>query len=324
MPETSPVLESIFSRAAQAGKRIVLPDSGDPRSIEAARLALDRGICRPVLVAGPDADNGATNKGRPLETVSAANLPNFDELARRLHDKRKHKGMTETQARSAAADPLYLAGLMLDAGMVDGCVAGSLSTTADVLRAGIHAVGLAQGLSTISSFFLMLSPEHTLAFADSGVVPDPDARQMADITIATCANFERLTGHKAYAALLAFSTLGSAEHASLHKIRACLDILRSEHPDLSVDGELQFDAAFVPAVAQRKAPDSPVAGRANVFIFPDLNSGNIAYKIAERLGGLQAIGPNVQGLKKPYLDLSRGCSADDIVVSMALASIMAD
>ncbi len=322
MPEISPVLESIFSRAAQAGKRIALPDSGDPRSIEAARMALERGICRPVLVAGPD--KGTANNNHALETVSAADLPNFDELARCLHDKRQHKGMTEAQARSAAAEPLYLAGLMLDAGLVDGCVAGSLSTTADVLRAGIHTVGLASGMSTISSFFLMLAPDRTLAFADSGVVPDPDARQMADIAIATCANFERLTGQKACAALLAFSTLGSAEHASLHKIRECLKLLRSEQPELTVDGELQFDAAFVPAVAQRKAPDSPVAGRANVFIFPDLNSGNIAYKIAERLGGLQAIGPNVQGLKKPYLDLSRGCSADDIVVSMALASIMAD
>jgi phosphate acetyltransferase len=208
-------------------------------------------------------------------------------------------------------------------GMADGNVAGSFASTGDVLRAAIQVVGMAEGISIVSSFFLMVYPEITYSFADCAVVPNPDAMQLADIAISTADNHKKLTGDEPYVAMLSFSTKGSAEHELIDKVRAATKFVQEKRPDLNVDGELQFDAAIVDSIGKKKSPGSSVAGRANVLVFPDLQAGNIGYKIAQRLGKAEAVGPVVQGLKKPLFDLSRGCSVEDIVNTSAIAALMA-
>lgn len=188
--------------------------------------------------------------------------------------------------------------------MADGSVAGSASATADVMRAGIQCIGMPEGISIVSSFFLMLFPDKNYSFADCAVVPAPDEKQLADIAISTADNHRKLTGEEPFIAMLSFSTKGSAKHEAVDKVLNATAIIRSKRPDLNVDGELQFDAAVIESIGKKKAPGSNVAGRANVLIFPDLNSGNIAYKIAQRWGNAEAVGPMVQGLKKPFFDLS--------------------
>jgi len=306
--------------------RVVFPDALDQRVIEAA-CSLNRcGWARPTLLANPMAlrdhcvVNGIGFAG--LRVIDPVNSPKMDLYAASLRERRPE--MSDESARSKLTDPLWYAAMMLVSGDTDYCIAGNLSSTASVLRAALRVIGLSEGNKTLSSMFFMLPPDrsHVFGFADCGVVPKPTVAQLADIAISTAGTFSNVTGEQPRVAMLSFSTLGSTHHASAELVAQATALAKNRRPDLLIDGELQFDAAFVPAVAARKAPDSPVAGKANVFIFPSLSEGNIAYKIAERLGGYTALGPMIQGLRLPMHDLSRGCSATDILQVSLLAMKM--
>ncbi len=261
--------------------------------------------------------------GEVIWVPQPAEDPRIDQVCQHILDRRRHKGMTESEAEILAQQALPFAASLVALGHADASVAGAVHTTGDVIRAGLQFVGLAEGITTVSSLFLMVKGDEALSFADGAVVPSPDSDQLAAIAKATSHNHELFTGEPARVAFLSFSTKGSAEHDDVQKVRAALERFRNIAPDVDADGELQFDAAYVDAIAKSKAPGSPVAGKANVFVFPDLNAGNIGYKIAQRLGGYAAFGPVVQGLAKPCLDLSRGCNSTDIVNTAVLASIMA-
>lgn len=301
----SPVVQRLRRKAAVLGARVVLPESSDPRVVEAAAVLEREGIAKPVL-------------------VDSATDPRADRFARILYDLRKANGMTEAQAQVAIRTPLYFGAMLVRTGEADACVAGSISPTADVLRAALHVIGLAPGISLMSSVFLMALPGgRAVTYGDCAVVPYPDARGLAAIALASADTHRALTGERPMVAMLSFSTKGSAEHEAVTRVREATALAKAARPDLDIDGELQFDAAWVEAVGQRKAPGSPVAGRANVFVFPNLDAGNIAYKITERLAGAQAIGPVIQGLARPMHDLSRGCQVDDIVTVAAVGALQA-
>ncbi len=320
------LLNEIKEKASALKKTIVLPESHDERVLKAAEILTKEKIVSVITLGNEDIiRSDAERLGVDLTGVRIIDPSKSDKLSdftNIFFNLRKHKGITIELARETVARDLFFGAMMVREGMADGSVAGSTASTGDVMRAGIQCVGMPEGISIVSSFFLMLFPDNVFSFADCAVVPNPDANQLADIAISTADNHFKLTDQEPFVAMLSFSTKGSAQHELIDKVIEATKIVKEKRPDLNVDGEFQFDTAIVESIGKKKAPGSPVAGKANVMVFPDLNAGNIAYKIAQRLGGAEAIGPLVQGLNKPCFDLSRGCSVDDIVNTASFAAVM--
>jgi phosphate acetyltransferase len=326
------VLRELTKRASARPAHIVMSEGHDPRIVAGAIAAVKQGIARITLV-GPQDDVAAllVAAGEPnnpaIEIQDPATSPLTAAFADAYFELRQHKGVSRDVAETQAHDPLVFAAMMVRLGHADGTVGGAVATTSDTVRAALQIIGKAKSAPIVSSFFLMALPENhpsgrdAMIFGDCGLVIDPTSEELEAIAVASAASCKQLLHAEPVVAMLSFSTMGSARHAAVAKVSDAVALLKANHPDLKADGELQFDAAFVPSVAASKAPGSEVAGQANVMIFPNLDAGNIGYKIAQRIGGADAIGPVLQGLDKPANDLSRGCDAADVTNMIAVTTL---
>ena len=325
-------LEQIVSRAKKDIKTIVLPESNDIRTLKAAAMIQEQGIANVVLVGNKDDIKklGGDLDISKAKIVDPANFERFDEYVNTLYELRKAKGMTPEEARKILSEnPLYFGIMMVKMGEADGMVAGAINSTANTLRPALQILKTAPGAKLVSAFFVMVVPDceygenGVFIYGDSGLVENPNAEELSEIAIASSKSFKSLVQTEPVVAMLSYSTYGSAKSVLTEKVIEATKLAKEKAPDLQLDGELQADAAIVPSVGASKAPGSNVAGKANVLIFPDLNCGNISYKLTQRLAKAEAYGPIIQGIAKPVNDLSRGCSAEDIVGVVAITCVQA-
>jgi len=329
------LMDTIREKAKKNLQTVVLPESYDERMLFAAEKIVEQGLAKIIILGNPEeVCAAAAEKGIKLTGVDIedpATSPRLNSYVDAFVELRKSKGLTSEEARKILTDKdnLYFAGMMVRQGDAGGEVAGATGTTGNVLKAAFQTVGTAPGIKTVSSYFFMVTKTPSfgengiILFADCAVNPNPDAQALAEIAVATARNCKNFLDVDARVAMLSFSTKGSASHGDVDKVLAAIEIAKKIDPSLQIDGELQADAALLPKVGEKKAPGSPVAGKANVLIFPDLDAGNIGYKLVERVAGAEAIGPVIQGLAKPVNDLSRGCSVEDIVNVVAITAVQA-